>query len=112
MHYGFKFSTAIYTSYFTGKSPTNYAGREILSDNIFYQLSRADILIFQLLYISLTTSSLNMKFVGPKFPTLFLLGEEKSTEYFRDTILVNEESKVLNFLQDQMYNSFLEDAAR
>ncbi|EFA83653.1 hypothetical protein PPL_02719 [Heterostelium album PN500] len=42
MNHGFKFSTAIYTSFFTGKIPTNYAGRVIKSDNIFYQMKRAN----------------------------------------------------------------------
>lgn len=48
MHYGFKFSTAIYTSYFTGKIPTNYAGHEIVSDSIFHQFRQAG--IYTLLY--------------------------------------------------------------
>jgi hypothetical protein len=96
MHYGFKFSTAIYTSFFTGKVPTNYAGKEIFSDNLFYQMRNA---------------GMRMKFVGPKFPTLALLGDG-AYQYFEELIQVNSENQVLDFLHENAFNSFLPDAAR
>jgi len=96
MHYGFKFSTAIYTSFFTGKVPTNYAGKEILSDNLFYQMRNA---------------GMRMKFVGPKFPTLTLLGKG-AFQYFEEIVQVNTEERVLDFLQENINKPFLADAAR
>ena len=111
MHYGFKFSTAIYTSFFTGKVPTNYAGKEIFSDNLFYQMRNADILKFFRVCFFLTHVSMRMKFIGPKFPTLALLGGGVY-QYFEELIQVNSENQVLDFLHENAFNSFLPDAAR
>ncbi|KYR01067.1 hypothetical protein DLAC_02161 [Tieghemostelium lacteum] len=68
LNHGFKFSTAIYTTFFTGKIPTNYAGKPIRSDNIFYQFKK---------------SGMKIHFVGPEFPTIALLGDSsQSRRYF------------------------------
>eukprot|EP00033_Pygsuia_biforma_P002633 GCRY01002913.1.p1 GENE.GCRY01002913.1~~GCRY01002913.1.p1 ORF type:complete len:567 (-),score=111.38 GCRY01002913.1:145-1845(-) len=40
---GFKFSYALYTSFFTGQLPFNYAGKPIVSDNLFLQMTHSDI---------------------------------------------------------------------
>jgi len=83
MNHGFKFSTAIYTTFFTGKIPTNYAGHEIMSDNLFYQMKRAD---------------MRLKFIGPAFPTLHLLGSG-GEQYFSEKLSVVSEGTPFEFLR-------------
>ena len=93
MHYGFKFSTAIYTSFFTGKVPTNYAGHEINSDNLFYQFH---------------TANMKMKFYGPRFPTMSLLGTP-ADQYF-DVIDIPRENNLFEILRGNSASKVFNDA--
>eukprot|EP01133_Synstelium_polycarpum_P020248 gene20248-24277_t len=88
MNHGFKFSTAIYTTFFTGKIPTNYAGRPIRSDNIFYQMKRANMAI---------------RYIGPDFPTLGLLADSPyHRRYFDEYSITPDETNILSILFGSM----------
>ncbi|KAF2073094.1 hypothetical protein CYY_005589 [Polysphondylium violaceum] len=80
LNHGFKFSTAIYTSFFTGKIPTNYAGKPIHSDNIFYQMKNA---------------GMKMHFVGPEFPAPALLDDSPHYKRYFDQFTIIPQEPVL-----------------
>ncbi|EGG23346.1 hypothetical protein DFA_05478 [Cavenderia fasciculata] len=88
---GFKFSTAIYTSFFTGKIPTNYAGKPIRGDNIFAQFR---------------TSGIKSRYIGPDFPTLGLLGDSEERErYFDEYTIIPDETAILSTLFGENNNN-------
>eukprot|EP01132_Coremiostelium_polycephalum_P005164 gene5164-6429_t len=96
LNHGFKFSTAIYTSFFTGKIPTNYAGKPIQSDNLFYQMNRA---------------GMNIHFVGPEFPGVGLLGDSPSRQlYFKRYTIVPDEERLLSRVFGDHLSSPTEDS--
>ncbi len=109
MNHGFKFSTAIYTTYFTGKVPTNYAGHEIFSDNLFYQFSRARIHIIERWLF--TAPDMRMRFVGSHFPAIALLGSA-SEHYFEHIEEISHESRILEFLRRSDIDEYLNTASK
>jgi hypothetical protein len=83
---GFKFSYAIYTTFFTGRIPTNYFGATIESDSLFAQMSSA---------------GMRTAYVGPHRPTIFLLGddwERTNADYFHRQVNLPEETVLFSHL--------------
>lgn len=90
---GPKYSHAIYTSYMTGKMHTNYAGKTIVGDNLLKSMKRS-------------TQNFKLKYIGPEWSFLAILGKKNYDKYF-DNILIVEEP--LNIHYEHPYPFFFED---